>query len=188
VAFPLLLGLIVAALPLQVIRSLGAAPVQPLIGWLEGLPLLMATCSVLMFYGVALARVGRLGWGGMLRLPLVIALGAGLTVNNTAAVVSALGKRPGDFQRTPKHNVIHRHLPQLDVIYQSPRGRLPLIEVGLGLWAATTSLLAFSLGLWGTALFHGLFAGGLLWVGCRSLPGGLRRPAAVVPRLSTASS
>ena len=77
---------------------------------------------------------------------------------------------------------------QLDVIYQSPRGRLPLIEVGLGLWAATTSLLAFSLGLWGTAMFHGLFAGGLLWVGCRSLPGGLRRPAAAVPRLSTASS
>ena len=187
-AFPLVLGLIAVAMPLQLIRALSGNPVQPAIAWLEGLPLLMATCSVLLFYSVAQARVGRLGLGGVLRLPLVIALGAGLSINNTTAVVSALGKRTGDFLRTPKHNVIHRHFPELDVVYRSHRGMLPTIEVALGLWATTTVLLALSLGLWGTAVFHGLFASGLLWVGCRSVLDGLQRPTRVRQELSAVSS
>lgn len=179
-AFPLLVILILVALPLQLLRVASNEQVEPLIGWLEGLPLLLATLCVMTFYGVAQARVGRLGMGSALRLPLVIALGAGLSVNNTAAVLSGLRKRTGDFRRTPKHNVIHHDFPELDVVYRSPRGFLPLLEVALGLCAATTSVLASSLGLWGTTVFHGLFACGLLVVGCRSVLDDLRRPAAAV--------
>ena len=62
-------------------------------------------------------------------------------------------------------------------IYRSLRGFLPVLELIIGAWAATTAALAGALGLWGTAIFHGLFALGLLWLGGLCVVEGLRRPA-----------
>jgi len=53
---------------------------------------------------------GGIGWMGALRragmsLPLLMALGAGLALNNALAVLQALVGRHSEFRRTPKHRI-----------------------------------------------------------------------------------
>ena len=142
-----------------------------------------ATASVLTYYGLSQWALGRLRQRTMLQLPMVLALGAGICINNTVALLQALGTNPGEFRRTPKHNV-DRDQRRVGLIqYHSPRGILPLLELGLGLWALTTFVLALLLGNPATALFHGIFATGLFWVGLRSVRANIRRPQQLAPRI-----
>ncbi|MHC5064704.1 MAG: cellulose synthase family protein, partial [Planctomycetota bacterium] len=97
-AFPLLLGLILVALPLQVLRFLHASEVPDWMASAEGLPMLFATLCVFFYYGTAQRAVGRLRWSSVLRLPMVLAAGAGMAVNNTAAILSALRRETGEFR------------------------------------------------------------------------------------------
>ena len=166
VGFPLLLLLILVALPLQVVRLLGSSGTPPFITFVEGLPILFSTLCVMLYYGAAQSGVARLSWGLLGRLPMVLALGAGMCVNNTSAVVEALGREPGEFHRTPKRGAL---LESRAILYRSRRGWLPVLELLLGLYAGTTSLLALYLGHHWTTLFHGVFSLGLLWVGTKSL-------------------
>jgi cellulose synthase/poly-beta-1,6-N-acetylglucosamine synthase-like glycosyltransferase len=165
-AFPLLLLLILVGLPLQIARSLGASPVTSLIGFVEGLPLLFSTLCVLVYYGTSQLGIARFTAGTLARLPLVLAIGAGMCVNNTLAVLSGLRGEVGIFRRTPK---LAGDARAPDATYRCQRGALPLAELALGIWAATTAILAARLQLPWTMVFHGLFAAGLLWVGVRSL-------------------
>ncbi|MEM7199978.1 MAG: glycosyltransferase [Planctomycetota bacterium] len=168
VAFPLLLGLIVVALPLQALRLLNHSAIPAWLAWLEGLPLLLSTLCVLAYYGLAETRVARWRWSSVFRLPLILAIGAGLCVNNTLALVDGLRRTTGEFRRTPK---LDSRQPQPAPLrsYRPARGPRGAMEVGLGLWALSTWGLATVLGLPFTAAFHGLFACGLLSVGSASL-------------------
>lgn len=182
VAFPLLLGLVLIALPLQIVRTMQGGPVAPWLSTFEATPLLLATACLLAYYIVARFRAGTLRLSTILRLPLVIAVGAGLCINNTAAVWSAFDREPGTFNRTPKRDVVDRSRPLLPASYRSRRGRRPLLELGLALWAATTAVLAFTLDLPGTGVFHGLFALGLAWTGGASIREDLARHDPVITR------
>jgi cellulose synthase/poly-beta-1,6-N-acetylglucosamine synthase-like glycosyltransferase len=177
VAFPLLLAVILVAMPLQAARLLGSGEVPYMFSLIEGLPLLLATASVLLYYGFSQLVLSRFTPHTLLQLPMVLALGAGVCVNNTTALIQAMRRNPGEFRRTPKHNVrSDQHRVGL-IRYQSPRGLLPLVELGLGGWAATTCLLSLVLGEPASAMFHGVFAAGLFWVGARSFRANLRRSA-----------
>lgn len=183
VAFPLLLSLILVAMPLQILRIHNASEIPTWMASIEGLPLLFATSCVFLYYGLAQRAVGRLRWSSILRLPMVLAAGAGMSVNNTAAVLSALRRETGEFKRTAKHNISGKKAPVSPIVYSSSRGALPLLELGLGIWASSTSILAFSIGLPWTASFHAIFAVGLLWTGWNSMHP--RFSAAGVERLSS---
>ncbi|MHC5071254.1 MAG: glycosyltransferase family 2 protein, partial [Planctomycetota bacterium] len=184
VAFPLLLAVILVAMPLQMTRLLGGGEVPYLFSWIESMPLLMATASVLLYYGSSQLVLGRLTFHTLLQLPMVLALGAGICVNNTTALIQALGRDPGEFRRTPKHSV-HRNQRRVGLIrYHSARGLLPLVELGLGAWAATTCVLSLVLGEPAPAMFHGIFATGLFWVGARSFRANLRRSAQLTPSIA----
>jgi len=169
-AFPLLLLLVLIALPLQVLRAAGTPPLGDHWGFVEGGPLLFGTLCVMAYYAygqVVLRRFDATTW---ILLPGVVAVGAGLAVNNTAAVFAGFGSRTGAFRRTPKHAVIHKQRGDgSSRRYRSPRGLLPLLELLAGAAAATTSWLGVHNGLPGTALFHGLFAVGLIGLGAGSL-------------------
>ena len=168
-AFPLLLALIVIALPLQALRLWNGTAVSPALAMAEGLPLLLSTLCVLGYYGFSQLDLHRLGPAGVLRIPLVLAVGAGLSVNNTLAVASALRSETGEFLRTPKNAILRRGESREKRAYRSHRGLLPGLEIGLGSWALGTCGVALWLGLPLTAIFHGLFGAGLLWVGLSSL-------------------
>src|SRR3954470_17874072 len=47
----------------------------------------------------------RFGWRVLARLPLVMSIGIGLCVNQTRAVLEALGGKETEFVRTPKHGI-----------------------------------------------------------------------------------
>ena len=122
-------------------------------------------------------------------LPIaVLAIGAGLSVNNTAAVLSAFGRRTGTFRRTPKRAIIERTLTPGRVEYHSRRGLLPWIEITLAAWASTTACFALSIGLPATGAFHALFAAGLAWVGAGSLREDLRATRVPSPRSCSAGA
>ena len=64
-----------------------------------------ATFSVVFFYSASQAEQGRTRWERVKYLPLVMALGIGLSVNQARAVVEALMGYETGFTRTPKHGV-----------------------------------------------------------------------------------
>ena len=99
----------------------------------------------------------------------MLAVGAGLCINNTLAVLSGLSGSTGEFRRTPKHRVQHSADPVDDNVYRARRAHGATAELALGCWAFATCGLSAWLGLPLTALFHALFASGLLWVGFHSL-------------------
>lgn len=173
VGFLVLLGLMLVTLPLQAVRWLGHAETPRWFAILEGVPLGLSLLCVLAHYGVAQSSLRRFDLATLVRLPLVLALGAGMTVNATAAFVGGLGRRTGEFNRTPKVGAGSRHQ-----LARNPRGALPWLEVGLGLWCATTASLSARIDQPWTAAFHGLFAVGLFWVGLGSLCDDLRAPIA----------
>jgi hypothetical protein len=164
-AFVLMLLLILVALPLQIVQLASGAPVDPWLRFVESLPLFVSTLCVLLYYGVSQAGLDRLRAADLLRIPLLIALGAGMCINNTAAVFSAFGSSPGEFLRTPKHNIVRGDRQVAWSGYRSRRGWLPFVEVALGLYAATTASIACGIDKPWTAVFHGMFALGLLWTG-----------------------
>jgi cellulose synthase/poly-beta-1,6-N-acetylglucosamine synthase-like glycosyltransferase len=162
--FLLLLGLMLVTLPLQTLRYFGHGDVPVVVRWLEGVPLVLSLLCVLAHYGVAQASLGRWHAATCLRLPCVLALGAGMTLNATAAVIAGCAARTGEFKRTPK--VGTRSVRQLG---RNGRGLLPWLEVALALWCATSAALSLAIEQPWTAAFHALFALGLGAVGVSSL-------------------
>jgi hypothetical protein len=181
-AFPVMLGLILLSLPLQVGRSLQTTPdggPAALLPAAASLPTLVGVLSVLCYLAIARVRAGRTDLGGFLRLPLALCLGAGLAVGNTVAVWEGLTRDAGVFERTPKHGVVGR--ARAGSGYATRRGVLPWIELACAAWVGTSAILALVIGLPWTAAFHAMFATGLGWVGVASLRGAaLRRSSTVV--------
>jgi hypothetical protein len=134
----------------------------------EALPLVLSTTSVCFYYAFSQARLHRLGPSTLGELPLVLALGAGMAINTVTAVREALGRATGTFVRTPKRGDAG---PDDERVRDPhPRRAAVALELGLCAWALATTLVATSLGHWWTAIFHGLFATGLGWVGWQSRP------------------
>ncbi len=177
-AFPLLMSLILVALPLQLLRVANHSHPPMWLRTLEAMPLLFATACLLFYYGFARLGAGTFRLATLFRLPLVFAIGAGMCANNTAAVFSALRRNPGEFRRTPKRDVVEDTTTLRASTYRSPRGATPWIECALGVWASVTAITAFSIGIPWTGVFHGLFAIGLTWAGFRSVTEDVRGRAA----------
>jgi cellulose synthase/poly-beta-1,6-N-acetylglucosamine synthase-like glycosyltransferase len=96
-SFPLVLLLSLCAYPTVLVRSGWIA--SP---WLQVPLIALATGSVLLFYGAALAGA-RPDWRRQLRyLPALMSVAVGLSVSNTLAVLEGLLGRPSPFHRTPK--------------------------------------------------------------------------------------
>jgi len=72
---------------------------------------ILATCSASTFFVFAQRELfGKVaGWKSLLHLPMLMALGVGICVNNTKAVFEAIWgsikRKPSEFVRTPKYGV-----------------------------------------------------------------------------------
>ena len=115
VVYPLMVILTLLMYPAFILAE---APLKdhPLAHWLFGLTLfVLATCSASTFFVFAQAELfGRkTGWKTVVYLPFIMALGVGLSLNNTRAVLEAIWtgrqyKKGGknvhnEFVRTPKY-------------------------------------------------------------------------------------
>ena len=104
------------------------------------LPLFMAsTMSVSSFYLVSQKELFPKKWNKtFLYLPFLMALGVGLTITNTKAVMEALFGVQSAFARTPKYRVNKKGEKSQAKKYRKRLGIIPWIELAIGCYFALT--------------------------------------------------
>jgi cellulose synthase/poly-beta-1,6-N-acetylglucosamine synthase-like glycosyltransferase len=143
-------------------------------GWNEMLlidvPLFVAaTLSVFRFYFISQREVYP-DWKARVKyLPAVMAIGIGLAVNNSRAVIEALMDKPSDFVRTPKYGIERQEDGWQSKKYHESMAIQPLIEVALGLYFTFTVFYALQHDIYGTLPFLMLFQFGYLYMGLLSI-------------------
>ncbi len=173
-SYPLMIMLSVLLLPAMIIRFYQ--------GWFQmlyiDLPLFMAsTFSISSFYLVSQRELFPRSWPrALIYLPFLMALGIGLSITNTKAVLEALIGKESAFARTPKYSVISKQDKVGSKKYRKRLGWVPWVELLIGTYFALTVyyaienenyitvpfLLLFVVGYWYTglmSLLQGRFAG-----------------------------
>ena len=164
--------------PLMVLMS--AALVPAMIcrfyqGWFQMLlidfPLFAAsTFSIAVFYLMSERELFPKTWmKTFLYLPFLMALGIGLTVTNTKAVVEALLGMKSPFVRTPKYRVARKGEKSQAAKYRKRLVLAPWIELLLGCYFFGAILYTFSNHNYFTAPFLILFVIGYWYTGLMSL-------------------
>jgi hypothetical protein len=171
VAYVFLLVLAALQLPNMLIRRQMEHPGLLMLD----VPLFVATCgSVAAFYVVAHHDLYGGYWQAIKRLPLMMALGIGLSINNGRAAVEGLFGHDVEFVRTPKRGDVDSE-PSSGA--RSYRGRWPwhnTVELAFGLYCTATLVLAIATKSWASVPFLLLFCAGFTYVGIASLFEALR--------------
>jgi cellulose synthase/poly-beta-1,6-N-acetylglucosamine synthase-like glycosyltransferase len=143
-------------------------------GWTEMLlidvPLFAAaTASVFNFYLMCQREIYP-DWKARVKyLPIVMAVGIGLAVNNTKAVIEGLLDKGGEFERTPKYGIERSQDEWQHKKYHQSMALQPFIEVALGLYFTVSVVYALAHDIYGTLPFLVLFQFGFLYTGLMSL-------------------
>ncbi|MCA9750948.1 MAG: glycosyltransferase family 2 protein [Gemmatimonadetes bacterium] len=143
-------------------------------GWfttwpVETLLFSLATISVFVFYGAAVAEVRR-DWRRQVGyLPAVMSVAIGLSVNNTRAILEGLFGVESPFHRTPKYAIDGARGTWRDKAYRGLGSGTTLFEILLGLYFLGVLVFTLKNGLFGAAPFVVLFLFGYLYVGLLSL-------------------
>jgi len=99
-----------------------------------------ATLSASVFY-VASQYVLFNDWRTAVKyLPVLMAIGVGLCVSNTKAILEALLGKSSEFVRTPKYG--DSKTQQADGLRKRRRDLLPYVEFALGLYMTTCAILS----------------------------------------------
>ncbi len=166
-SYPLMIVLSVLLLPAMIIRFYQ--------GWFQmlyiDLPLFMAsTFSISSFYLVSQRELFPKNWfRSLLYLPCLMALGIGLTVTNSRAVLEALVGKQTAFARTPKYRVESRKDKVRKPAYRRGPGWVPWVELLIGCYFALTVYYAVENENYITVPFLVLFVFGYWYTGLMSL-------------------
>jgi cellulose synthase/poly-beta-1,6-N-acetylglucosamine synthase-like glycosyltransferase len=166
-SYPLMIVLSVLLLPAMMIRFYQ--------GWFQmlyiDLPLFIAsTFSISSFYLVSQKELFPKTWYKQLAyLPFLMALGIGLTVTNTRAVMEALVGKKTAFARTPKYRVESKKDKVRASNYRKRLGWVPWIELAIGTYFALTVIYAVQNDNFITVPFLILFVIGYWYTGLMSL-------------------
>jgi cellulose synthase/poly-beta-1,6-N-acetylglucosamine synthase-like glycosyltransferase len=166
-SYPLMIVLSVLLLPAMIIRFYQ--------GWFQmlyiDLPLFMAsTFSISSFYLVSQRELFPGKWfRALIYLPVLMALGIGLTVTNTRAVLEALLGKQSDFARTPKYHVETKKDKVRAGNYRRRLGWVPWVELLIGCYFAITVYYAIDNENYITVPFLILFVFGYWYTGLMSL-------------------
>jgi cellulose synthase/poly-beta-1,6-N-acetylglucosamine synthase-like glycosyltransferase len=134
-------------------------------------PLFIATTgSIILFYLSTHHFLYDSVWDAVKRLPLMMALGIGLSLNNAHAVLEGLFGKDAEFVRTAKHGITSKTESwRKKKHYKSAKGIATLLEMLFGLYFVFTIGLAIYTGAWSSIPFLVLFMVGFLYVGTLSL-------------------
>ena len=167
-SYPLMVVLSVLLLPAMIIRFYQ--------GWFQmlyiDLPLFMAsTFSISSFYLVSQRELFPKTWPrALLYLPILMALGIGLTITNTKAVLEALIGQQSPFARTPKYGVeSKKQKVGARSKYRRRLGWIPWAELLIGSYFALTVYYALDNENYITVPFLLLFVIGYWYTGLMSL-------------------
>jgi len=133
-------------------------------------PLFASTClSIVVFYLATHKALYGTMVDAMKRLPLMMALSIGLSINNARAVLEGLLGRDSEFVRTPKHGISKQDEGWVAKRYRAnSRDLATYLELGFGLYFLITIALAVFTGSWVSIPFLVLFLVGFLYVGALS--------------------
>ena len=144
-------------------------------GWFQMLlidvPLFTASSfSIAVFYVMSQREIYPKTWKKtFFYLPFLMALGIGLTVTNTKAVMEALFGIKSAFVRTPKYRVAQKGQKSNAAKYSKRLKLTPWIELFLGFYFLAAILYTFSNHNYFTAPFLILFVVGYWYTGLMSL-------------------
>jgi cellulose synthase/poly-beta-1,6-N-acetylglucosamine synthase-like glycosyltransferase len=170
ISYPFMVALSTLLLPAMIVRFYQ--------GWFQmlfiDLPLFLASsCSISGFYlGSQRALYPRTWKRSILYMPMVMAVGIGLSVRNAKAVLEAVFGAESEFVRTPKFNIEGQSGTWRKKTYRNRAGWMPYVEVGLGVYFALTVLYAVQNENYATVPFLLLFVWGFLYTGLMSLAQG----------------
>ena len=171
---------------LMALLMLPVLSIRAELGWekllIIDLPLFsLATMAVSGFYIVSQKALYP-DWKTQIKyLPVLMAIGISLCVNNTRGVIEALAGHRGRFRRTPKYGVTAGGT-SVGHKYAGEKTLISVVEIAMAVYFVTVLQQAWSIGLYFGIPFLLLFLTGFLYTGLMSSVQpffNLRRPLAV---------
>ncbi len=155
------------AFPVMVLREQG---IGSWVLWVELPVLILGSGSVCLYFVLAQREVGNSWIRTLLRAPALMALGAGLALSNSVAVVRGLAGSVGSFVRTPKSAATASvSTATAPAAYRPPFDWLLLAEVGAALGFALAWWSALNEGMWLGLPILSLFVAGYGYVSALGL-------------------
>jgi len=168
ISYPLMMVISALMLPVMIVRFyMGVWQMM-----LLDLPLIVASfCSLWAFYLIAQRELNPRTWKrSILMLPMLMAVGVGLTLINTRAVLEALLGVKSGFVRTPKYAIEGTQSAKMSVKkYKRKSGWLPYFELACGTYFLYMCWYAIGTFNYPTLPFLLLFVGGYYWAGFGTL-------------------
>src|ERR1700692_2020605 len=170
ISYPFMVILATLLLPAMIVRFYQ--------GWFQmlfiDLPLFIASsCSISGFYLTSQRVLYPKTWKrSILYMPLVMAVGIGLSVRNAKAVLEALLGVKSEFVRTPKFKIEGHSGTWKKKSYRNRAGWMPYLEIALGLYFISAIVYSIQNENYATAPFLFLFVWGFLYTGVMSVAQG----------------
>jgi cellulose synthase/poly-beta-1,6-N-acetylglucosamine synthase-like glycosyltransferase len=167
ISYPLMVVVSALVLPVMIVRFY--------MGWFQmvflDLPLIVTSfLSISAFYVAAERELYPKTWKRTIfLLPALFAVGVGLTVINTRAVLEALFGIQTSFVRTPKYAIEGRKSGTAPAKYRRRSGWLPFIEIAIGTYFVLAIAYAIDVYNFLSIPFLALFVGGYYWAGFATL-------------------
>jgi cellulose synthase/poly-beta-1,6-N-acetylglucosamine synthase-like glycosyltransferase len=140
--------------------------------WLVDVPVFVLTAiSVGLFYITGQIGSNRQGWlRRAVYLPGALALGIGLAVNSTRAIIEALMKKESPFVRTPKYGIEKKGQDYKKAKYKSLKSIGMGLELLLAIYFTIVTIYGILENYWLSVPFYLLFTFGFWYVVVGSLP------------------
>jgi cellulose synthase/poly-beta-1,6-N-acetylglucosamine synthase-like glycosyltransferase len=167
ISYPLMIVISALMLPVMIVRFYMGVWQMVFID----LPLIAASFwSISLFYVVAQRELYPKDWKrSILMLPMLMAVGVGLTIINTRAVLEALFGVETAFARTPKYAIGDRPVNMEVKKYRRRSGWLPYAEIAVGTYFLGMILFAIETFNYLSIPFLALFVFGYYWAGFGTL-------------------
>jgi cellulose synthase/poly-beta-1,6-N-acetylglucosamine synthase-like glycosyltransferase len=143
-------------------------------GWTEALLIdvpffIAATASVGYFYTMSQREIYEDWRLRVKHLPMLMAIGIGLSINNTRAVLEALFHRESEFTRTPKYRIERTGDDWMGKKYHQLVFMQPFAELAVGLYFSGAVVYALANQIYASLPFLVLFQAGYLYMGVLSI-------------------
>ncbi len=167
ISYPLMVLLSALMLPVMIVRFYMSVSQM----FYLDMPLIIASFwSLSAFYVVAQRELYPKSWKrSIFLLPMLMAVGVGLIVINTRAVLEALLGVQSGFVRTPKYAIEGRPMNLESKQYRRKSGWLPYVEIAIGTYFLGMVAYAIETLNFLTIPFLMLFVGGYYWAGFGTL-------------------
>ena len=137
--------------------------------WFDAPLFLMVAFSVVHCYALSQRAIGG-RWIARLRsIPALMAVGLGLSMNNSFAILEVLARRKIEFSRTPKYGAMAATNTKVSSPYRRKRFTQPVIELVIGFYFACGAAYAIFLHVFSVFPVMLLFSWGFFYLGWISL-------------------